>query len=407
MRLLVVVLAARSSHGGAAGPPVGGRLPGVRVLVAPDCFTGTLTAGEAAEAIATGWRRHAPADDLVTVPLADGGPGFLDALHAALGGDLLPVAVPGPLGEPAPAAVLLVDGTAYLETAQACGLHLVPPDRRDPGVTSTRGVGELLLAARRAGAGRVVVGLGGSATNDAGAGMIAALAAAAGAPDALVERLTGGGAGLRGLTRDDLAGLAEVVAGWSGTDLVVASDVDVPLLGLQGASQVFGPQKGATAEQAAGLDAALGDFALAAVQALDLPQKVVVQAGAGAAGGLGFGLFLLGAVRESGAQAVIDAVGLAERMADCDLAVTGEGCFDWQSLRGKVVTGVARTAQQAGRPVVVLAGQVQVGRREMLGIGVDAAYPVARTLDDVPAAMADPAGRLAALAERVARTWSR
>jgi glycerate kinase len=389
----------------------------VRVLVAPDCFTGTLTAGEAAEAIATGWRRHAPADELVTVPLADGGPGFLDALHAALGGDLLPVTVPGPLGEPAPAAVLLVDGTAYLETAQVCGLHLVPADRRDPGVASTRGVGELLLAARRAGAGRVVVGLGGSATNDAGAGMIAALAAAAGAPDALVDRLAGGGAGLRGLARDDLApddlapddlaGLAEVVAGWSGTELVVASDVDVPLLGLQGASQVFGPQKGATAEQAAELDAALGDFALAAVQALDLPQKVVVQAGAGAAGGLGFGLFLLGAVRESGAQAVIDAVGLPERMADCDLAVTGEGCFDWQSLRGKVVTGVARTAQQAGRPVVVLAGQVQVGRREMLGIGVDAAYPVARTLDDVPAAMADPAGRLAALAERVARTWSR
>lgn len=392
---------------------VGGRLPGVRVLLAPDCFTGTLTAGEAADAIAAGWRRHAPDDELVAVPLADGGPGFLDALHASLGGELLPVTVPGPLGDPVPATVLLVEApdgtgaTAYLETAQACGLHLVPADRRDPGLTSSRGVGDLLLAARSAGAARVVVGLGGSATNDAGAGMLAALAAAAGAPEALVTRLAGGGGGLSGLARDDLAGLGEVLAGWSGTELVVASDVDVPLLGLQGASQVFGPQKGASAEQALALDAALSDFALAAVQQLDLPQNVVVRPGAGAAGGLGFGLFLLGAVRESGAQAVIDAVGLADRMAGCDLAVTGEGCFDWQSLRGKVVTGVARTAQQAGRPVVVLAGQVQVGRREMLGIGVDAAYPVARSLDDVPAAMADPAGRLADLAERVARTWSR
>jgi glycerate 2-kinase len=377
------------------------------VLVAPDCFTGTLTAGEAAGAIATGWRRHAPDDELVMVPLADGGPGFLDALHAALGGELLPVTVAGPLGDPVPATVLLAGGTAYVESAQACGLHLVPVDRRDPGPVSSRGVGELLLAARATGAGRVVVGLGGSAGNDAGAGMLAALAAAAGAPEALVTRLDAGGAGLRGLARDDLAGLGEVLAGWAGTALLVASDVDSPLLGPQGASQVYGPQKGASAEQALELDAALGDFALAAVQQLDLPQKLVVQAGAGAAGGLGFGLFLLGATRESGAQAVIDAVGLPERLADCDLAVTGEGCFDWQSLRGKVVTGVARAAQRSGRPVVVLAGQVQVGRREMLGIGVDAAYPVARTLDEVPAALADPAGRLAALAERVARTWSR
>jgi glycerate 2-kinase len=381
----------------------------MRVLVTPDCFTGSLSAGEAADAIATGWRRRAPADQVLTVPLSDGGPGFLDVLLDSLGGELLPVTVRGPLGEPAPAAVLLVPQhggpTAYLESAQACGLHLVPTDRRDPTVTSSHGVGELLVAARRAGAARIVVGLGGSASNDAGAGMLAALAQAAGTT--LPDRLDGGGGTLAGLARDELAGLAPVCRNWAGVELVVASDVDVPLLGPQGASQMFAPQKGADAGQVAALDAALGDFALAAVQALELPQKVVVQPGAGAAGGLGFGLFLLGARRESGVQAVIDAVDLAGRMAQSDLAVTGEGCFDWQSLRGKVVTGVARTAQQAGRPTVVLAGQVQVGRREMQAIGVDAAYPMASTPDQVAASLADPAGRLADLAERVARTWSR
>ena len=383
----------------------------MRVLVAPDCFTGSLTAAQAAAAITQGWLRQAPDDVLIRVPLADGGPGFLDALHAALGGDLLPVTVAGPLGDPTPAAVLLVrspaGATGYLESAQACGLQLVPGDRRDPGVTSSAGVGELLLAARRAGAGRIVIGLGGSATNDAGAGLLHALIAEAGlADDRLDDLLGAGGAGLAGARAAALAPLVAVRQRWAGIELVVASDVDVPLLGPQGASQVFAGQKGATAEQALELDGALGDFALAAVQALDLAQKVVVAPGAGAAGGLGFGLFLLGAGRESGAQAVIDAVGLAGQLAQADLAVTGEGTFDWQSLRGKVVTGVARAAQQAGRPTVVLAGQVQVGRREMASIGVDAAYPVARNPAELAASLADPAARLAALAERVARTWS-
>jgi glycerate kinase len=187
----------------------------------------------------------------------------------------------------------------------------------------------------------------------------------------------------------------------------VASDVDAPLLGPQGAALGFAPQKGATEQQALELEARLSGFANRALEATGLPAKLVLADGAGAAGGLGFGLFLLGARRVIGAQAVIDAVGLAERMAGGDLVVTGEGCFDWQSLRGKVVTGVARTAMELGTPAVVIAGQVLVGRRESVAIGIEATYPVAGDLSEVPAALADPVGTLAARAERVARTWSR
>jgi glycerate kinase len=383
----------------------------VRVLIAPDCFTGTLTAGQAAAAVAAGWCRHAPDDVLDLCPLSDGGPGFVDVLHQVLGGRLLAVTVPGPLGDPTPAGVLLApdqDGvpTGYVETAQACGLHLIPADRRDPRATTTAGVAGLLEAARQSGAARIVLGLGGSGTNDAGAGLLSALGAGD-LPLPVRERLTAGGGALAGLTASDLAGLTAVRERWVGIDLVIATDVDIPLLGLQGASAGFAQQKGATPEQAQALERCLADVAAAALDALGQDRRATSVAGAGAAGGLGFGLMLLGARRVPGSQAVLDAVGIAERLRGCDLVVTGEGRFDWQSLRGKVVAGVAREALAVGTPVVVIAGQVQVGRREALAIGVESAYPVARTPQEVEAAMADPAGTLADRAERVARTWSR
>lgn len=377
----------------------------MHVLVAPDCFTGTLTASQAAEAIAEGWHRAAPGDRLDLAPLSDGGPGFVEVLHAALGGRLLAVTVTGPLGDPVPAAVLLLDGdpdaglpvTAYVEAAQACGLHLVPPDRRDPGRTSTAGVAGLLTAAREAGATRIVVGLGGSGTNDAGAGMLAALAGAA--------PLSGGDA-LAGITPDGLAFLPALVRSWSGTELVAATDVDVPLLGFHGASAGYAEQKGATPDQAQRLERALADASVAACDVLGLSRRVASAPGAGAAGGLGFALLLLGAERLPGAATVLDAVRFDQRVRRVDLVVTGEGCFDWQSLRGKVVAGAAARALGAGTPVVVVAGQVLVGRREALAAGVETAYPVARTPDEVARALADPHGTLAARAERVARTWS-
>ena len=234
----------------------------MRVVIAPDKFAGTLSASEAAAAIAAGWRRTAPADELELVPLADGGPGFVEVLHASLGGTLLPVTVVGPLGDPVDGQVLLVDGTAYVEAAQACGLHLVPPDRRDPTVTTTYGVGELITAGLLAGARDVVVGLGGSATNDAGAGMLAALGATAQGEngDEAGTRLRGGGLGLRDVAVVDLSVPRRRLAG---IRLVAASDVDNPLLGLRGATNGFGPQKGATQEQVMALEGALERFATA------------------------------------------------------------------------------------------------------------------------------------------------
>lgn len=381
-----------------------GRLRRMRVLVCPDSFTGTLSAPDAARAIADGWRSSAPDDDVVTAPLSDGGPGFVDVVHEALGGDLLAVTVTGPLGEPVPATVLLTgDRAAYLESAQACGLHLVPADRRDPTRTTTVGVGELIAAAVDAGARTMTVGLGGSGTNDGGAGALAALGAEPG-----VGVLGGGGAALLDLDPGTLD-LGPARARLAGVDLRIASDVDSPLLGLRGASAVFGPQKGATPDQVQRLDAALEHFARAAQPdvGLNMGGSLAVAAGAGAAGGLGYGLLLLGGRRVPGIATVLETLGLAAAAARSDVIVTGEGCFDWQSLQGKVVSGVATLAMEVARPCIVLAGQVEVGRREMAALGVESAYSVSEQAGSPAAAMADPAVHLAALAGRVARTWSR
>ena len=380
----------------------------MRVLIAPDKFAGTLTAVEAAAAIAEGWRRTAPADQLVEVPLADGGPGFVDVLHAALGGELVDVRVSGPLGEPVDAEVLVVAGTAYVESAQACGLHLVP-EPRDPRATTTYGVGELLLAARDAGALRVVVGLGGSGTNDAGAGLLAALGARAVDVDGadVTDLLRRGGGGLRRIVAVDLRPALDAVAG---LELVVASDVDNPLLGLRGATNGFGPQKGADDATVMELEGSLESFARAVGRRAD-GKDPAVALGAGAAGGLGYAVLHLGAARVPGIATVLDTVDLAGHVGRADLVLTGEGAFDWQSLHGKVVSGVAEAALAQGRGCVVLAGRVDVGRREYLAVGVSGAYAVLDDLRDrgLPAdeAFAHPAARLADLAERAARTWSR
>ena len=375
----------------------------MRVLVAPDSFTGSLSAPAAARAIGTGWRSAAPDDEVTLAPLSDGGPGFVEVVHAALGGELMAVTAHGPLGDPVPATVLLTpDGTAYLESAQACGLHLVPPDRRDPSRTSTAGVGDLIAAALDAGARSVVIGLGGSGTNDGGAGALAALGAQP------ADLLRAGGGALSGLDPAVLD-LSAPRARLAGIELRIASDVDSPLLGLRGASAIFGPQKGADPDQVQRLDAALEHFARAAQPGvgLNMSGSLAVAAGAGAAGGLGYGLLLLGAQRVPGIATVLDITGLAVTAGAVDVIVTGEGCFDWQSLQGKVVSGVAGLAMQVARPCVVLAGQVEVGRREMAALGVESAYSVAEHAGSAAAAMAEPAAHLESLAARVARAWSR
>lgn len=384
----------------------------MRVLIAPDSFAGTLTASQAAQAIAQGWHEHAPGDALTLMPLSDGGPGFLDVLAGALGGAIVSVTVADPLHRPVPAAVLMVqDGgsrTAYLESSQASGLHLLADGERDPAVTSTFGVGQLLAAALEQGVDRVVVGLGGSGTNDGGAGMLAALGVG--------ERgsLDRGGAALAQLEDDALAGLDTARRRLRGVELVIAGDVDVPLLGFHGASAAYASGKGATPEAAQRLEAALGR--LTEVVARTLPPTVDLltgrdrrldrEPGAGADGGLGYGLMLLGGRRVGGVEAVLGAVGFPRLVAAADLLVTGEGTFDGASLRGKVVAGAAEAAQAVAVPTVVIAGQVLVGRRETMALGINGCYAVAGTPRDVAASLADPAGTLRARARRVAVTWS-
>jgi glycerate 2-kinase len=362
----------------------------MRIVVAPDKFAGTLTATEAAEAVRDGWRQTAPGDELELVPLSDGGPGFLEVLHAGLGGTVHVTTVTGPLGEPTPAPLLQVDDTAYIEVAQACGLHLVEPERRNPLAASSYGVGELVAAALAVGVHRIVVGVGGTASTDGGAGLLAALGATPG------DQLSRGGGALAGLAGPvDLARARERL---QDVELVAATDVDAPLLGDEGAALGFGAQKGADRPTRDRLDTALRVWATAT------DGGVAVRGGAGAGGGIGFALLLLGATREPGAQLALDAVRLDERARGADLLITGEGAFDWQSLRGKVVAGVARTGQQTGRPTVVLAGRVEVGRRELSSAGIDSAYAIV----DMPASERGhtAAEDLRALSARVARTWS-
>ncbi|MBZ5736739.1 glycerate kinase family protein [Nocardioides mangrovi] len=356
----------------------------MRVLVAPDKFAGTLTAVEAAQAIASGWARRAPADELDLAPMSDGGPGFVDVLHAALGGELLAVTVRGPHGEPTPGSVLLVGTTAYVESAQACGLHLTGAEGAE--TASSYGVGELVRSAVEAGATRVVVGLGGSGTNDGGAGLLAALGATADRP------LDAGPLALEGVSSVALPAV--------GVELVAASDVDNPLTGLFGATKVFGPQKGVAEDRLPELDGRLEELAAAT------DRRTALEKGAGAAGGLGFALLLLGATREPGIGLVAAAVGLADRARAADLVLTGEGAFDFSSRSGKVPYGVAEIAAEAVRPCVALAGQVLVGSREMRALGVESAYSLVDLVGE-DRAFADPAGSLADLAERVARSWSR
>ena len=385
----------------------------MHVVIAPDCFTGTLTAQQAAQAIADGWRRTAPQDLLTLLPLSDGGPGFLDVLGGALpDAQTLAVTVADPLGREVPAAVLVVEGdsgrTAYVESAQSAGLHLLDAGERDPALTSTWGVGQLLEAALTTGATRIVVGLGGSSTNDGGAGLLAALGV--GRPADLAR----GGLSLGELGDDALSGLEAVRERFAPVELVLASDVESPLLGLQGASAVFAPQKGASPELAQALEGALGRYVEVVRRTLpettDLltgkPVRLDKQPGAGAAGGLGYALYLLGGRRVSGVGEVLSAVGFRDLLAAADLVVTGEGSFDWQSLQGKVVAGVATVALETATPSIVIAGQTLVGRREAMTLGLSGTYAVATSREQVEAAMADPVGTLAARAARVAATWS-
>ena len=359
----------------------------MRVLIAPDRYAGALTAPEAAEAIGRGWARRAPHDQLDLAPMSDGGLGFVDVLHASLGGQVAAVTVRGPHAADVPATLLVVGGTAYVETAQACGRHLT--EGGDPEQATSYGVGQLVLAARDAGATTVVLGLGGSGTTDGGAGLLAALGATADRP------LDRGCAGLAGIGGVDLGPARAAVRGLT---LVAASEADHPLTGLFGAAKTSGAAKGIDEERLPAVDGLLEEWAAAT------DRRTALEKGAGAAGGIGFALLLLGARREAGIALVSEHVGLPARAAAADLVLTGEGAFDFSSRSGTVPYGVAEVAAGALRPCVALAGEVLVGSREMRALGIESAYAV---VDVAPERWpADPHGALGDLAARVARTWS-
>lgn len=385
----------------------------MRVLIAPDSFGSTLGPVQAATAMGEGWLRGAPHDEVDLLPLSDGGPGFLDVLGRALGGTTVMTTVSDPLGREVPAAVLLVerDGrtTAYIEASQATGMHLLGADERDPGLTSTWGVGRLLETALDEGATTVVLGVGGGSTNDAGAGLLAALGA--GPPSVLAR----GGLALADAPDDALVGLPAVLDRLSGIDLVLATDEDTPLLGLQGTSAVESPRKGASAGEAQALEAALGHFTDVLRRSvpeppLDLlsgmPRRLDREPGAGAAGGLGYALLALGARRVGAVETVLREAGFGIAAARADLVVTGAGRVDWSTLQGSVVAGVAAATLETARPTVLVAGECLVGRRETMALGLAATYAVADTPREVEAMVADPVETLAARTARVARTWS-
>ncbi len=373
----------------------------MKVVIAPDSFKESLSAAEVAVAIAAGLREVWPQAELLCRPMADGGEGTVVALLAATGGEYRECVVRGPLGEPVTAQWGWIAGSrsAVIEMAAASGLHLVPPARRDVLSACTYGTGELIRAALDAGAERIVLGFGGSATNDGGSGMLRALGArfedAAGSP------LPPGGAALAQLARIDLSGLDPRLAQ---VDFEVACDVDNPLCGPRGASQVFGPQKGATPEQVRQLDAALARFADVCTQTLgrddrDLP-------GSGAAGGIGFAArSFLGASFRPGIELVAEVSGLEQALIGADLVITGEGRIDLQTLHGKTPMGVASIAKRHGVPVVALAGMLGEGYQQLYGHGIDAAFSLAPGPISLADALAEAPRLLRQRAADIARLW--
>jgi glycerate 2-kinase len=376
----------------------------MRVLICPDKFAGTLSAVEAAEAIADGWRSAAPDDTLTLRPLSDGGPGFVEVIAAAKpDARRIPVPTTDPLGRPV-AGEVLVDadggGTAYVESAQACGLHLLAEAERDPKRTTSYGLGPLLVAAVEAGARTVVVGLGGSATNDGGAGLLSAVGLTPRTSSGLFIGY-GGAAVAQTATIDGTPHLR-------GAALVAATDVDSPLTGLHGASAVFGPQKGATREDVLLLDDALSRFSQVLETSISTcPPGLAGLPGAGAAGGLGAAILALGGRVESGIGLVRALTGLDRHLDESDLVITGEGSFDEQSLHGKVVAGVAGAARDRGVPCVVLAGRITAGRRPAMAAGVTEMHALTDHFGAVDEAMSRPAEGLCALGARLAGQWSR
>ncbi len=365
-----------------------------RVLVAADKFKGSLTAVQVAERVTAGLRTVRPDLQVEALPVADGGDGTVAAAVAA-GFERHEVRVCGPLGDEVTAAYALRDGTAVVEMAEASGLQRLPEGVFAPLTASTYGSGELLRAALDAGARSIVFGVGGSATTDGGAGMLAALGArfltASGEP------VGPGGAALAEGATADLSGLDPRLRS---VEFVLASDVDNPLTGPKGAAAVYGPQKGASPEDVERLDAALGHFA----KVLDAA-GLAASPGAGAAGGIGFGALLVGARFRPGIEVMLDVLGFAAALERADLVITGEGSLDEQTLHGKAPAGVAAAARAAGKDVIAVCGRLALAPEVLGRAGIRRAYALTDVEPDVAVCIADAGPILERTAERIAHDY--
>ena len=369
------------------------------VVIAPDKFKGTLTAAEVAAHVAAGLGRVRPGLRTVQIPVADGGDGTVEAAEAA-GYRRVEMGVRGPTGRPVTAAFALSEGTAVIESAQACGLTRLADGKPAPLTATSRGVGELISAAVRMRAKRIVLGLGGVATTDGGAGLVTALGARL--LDASGAELPPGGAALARLDRIEVAGLRDL----SGIEVIAATDVDNPLLGPRGAAAVYGPQKGASPQDVAALEAGLARWADVAEQALGRPWRD--DRGAGAAGGLGFAaLAFLGASTQPGIELLLDLLSFRDHLRGARLVITGEGALDHQTLHGKAPVGVARAAASAvpGLPVVAVSGMRSLTAAQLQAAGLAAAYALADIEPDLERCRAEAGPLLEDLAGHVARDW--
>ena len=344
----------------------------MKVVIAPDSYKGCLSALEVAKAMERGVLSVFPSAEVRKIPIADGGEGTVAALVTATNGQLRQAEVTDPLGNKISAHWgVLGDGrTAVIEMAAASGLPLVPKEKRDPRVTTTYGTGELIKAALADGLAKIIIGIGGSATNDGGTGMARALGVRF--LDAAGQEVAAGGGSLAEICQIDTTGLDPRL---KNTEIVVACDVDNPLCGTRGASAVFGPQKGATPEMVQQLDAGLAKYASCARQATG--RDVAEKAGAGAAGGLGAGLmFFTPAQLKPGVEIVLDAVGFSDIVRDADFVITGEGRTDFQTAFGKAPVGVAKVAKTHGAPVFCISGGLGDGAEDVLAQGIDAVMSI-------------------------------
>ncbi len=373
----------------------------MKIVIAPDSFKDSLSAQGVAQAVASGLREVWPDAQLVECPMADGGEGTIEAVLAACGGQWMTTDVSGPLGQPIQAqwGWLADTRTAIIEMAMASGLQMLTLAQRDATVTTTYGTGQLIAAALDAGAQRVILAIGGSATNDAGTGMLTALGARF--LDADDQPLPPGGLALRKLARIELGSLDPRL---KDVQFEVAADVNNPLCGPNGASHIFGPQKGASAEQVLALDAALGHFAEQSAQVLGKDESE--HPGSGAAGGMGFAAkAYLNASFRPGVDVVGDLTGLAEALEHADLVITGEGRFDAQTLRGKTPFGVAKLAQRRHVPVIVLAGTLGDGYADLYAHGISAAFALTSGPMTLEQACDNAATLLHDRARDLARVW--